>query len=508
MRKLTNNASTVLAVKLDALTGDGDPNGFLVPITLSTAFPLINFPNVDVSPSDYAYCTVQAVDGHYEIVKLVELDRDLGTGQIRRGQKAFPAGHPDAPPSTALAEFAAGSRFELRVTAGLFADVIQRDGDTLHGGVWAEPPTFPVASTTIITKHSTSIASGDPGRVPTLGDLVLGELCWNARTKKIWGEGVNESGSPARHELVSGLHWGGAAEPAAHFRTQGTFWYDAIDFHNTLMLWSGSAWVPCIDLTLIQTDIILPNNKALQAHGIGAEVASIFDLVKVNAANEGVVGDTDLAMLKLLATTVQVSPKLRIAAANSANGTWDFVAGIAGMPRLNILPNMSAGLDCMITLNTRNAAGTNRLFTFDERGQITQPNLVPTQDGDLVPLKYLTDYVGGVDLTNAGALLASGQITGPGATVGTQKGCTVARTGLGTYVITLPPASPLSNKDNATVLVTAIGGPGAGPKPGAVADIVVWVSSTTTIEVTTYTAGSQTDPADRAFSFLVIDRGA
>lgn len=81
-------------------------------------FPAINAP-------DFAYATLENVSGVWEIVKITTHTAGLDQFVIERAQED----------STAAA-FAAGSRFEIRLTAGSIESFIQRNDDTIDGGTY------------------------------------------------------------------------------------------------------------------------------------------------------------------------------------------------------------------------------------------------------------------------------------------------------------------------------------------------------------------------------------
>ena len=106
--KTTNNAYGTLA---------GDINNSVTTINLSSGQGA-KFPSL--SAGEYFYGTLIAVNNTIEIVKVTARSSDALT--VTRAQD-----------NTSASAFSTGDRFELRPTAALFNEFVQKTGDTIDG---------------------------------------------------------------------------------------------------------------------------------------------------------------------------------------------------------------------------------------------------------------------------------------------------------------------------------------------------------------------------------------
>jgi len=496
MRKISNNASTLTLNDIDAEAGAG-------PVTLTFAVDnsqgqLALFPDVDTIAADYAYCTLENVDGEVEICKLNSVNVVSGTVTVARGNGAFPAGHLDAPAAVGgMKAFPAGSRFECRPTAGLFNSFLQRDGDTIHGGIFGAPGLTPepAESVRIITRHTF-----DPNTAgPLAPNMLIGEFYFNAKTKKLIVGAVDAADALERWELVPGIYYG-SAEPEEYQKTVRTLWYQTTEevgaetfTRNTLKLWNGTAWVPVISFAHLTSDLILDNDKALQ--GRHSNGTTIYNLAKVNTVNEVLLGASGAALTRLLGAAVQVESPFRVKQNAAATSWWTLSASApAGSPRLIIQPTLPGLVAADMQFRTFESDGTVHDTYVLSTGLVRVSNLVPAAPGDLVPLAFLEDALAG--LTPTGGIVAAGNVSAGGAASGPLFGCTVSG-GAGVYTITLA-----NNATNPVLTATAV-----GTGNTQVADFCWSFAGPKTITVRTFTAGSQTDPVARAFSFHVVETG-
>lgn len=118
-RQFTNEASAVLA---------GTINSGSMTIGVATGFGAL-FPHP--SGAQYFIVAIQDTSGNYEYVAISSVSGDILTVAPISAQ--FPSGGRAQESTTAQAFTANLARVEVRSTAGLFADLYQKDGDTLTG---------------------------------------------------------------------------------------------------------------------------------------------------------------------------------------------------------------------------------------------------------------------------------------------------------------------------------------------------------------------------------------
>jgi len=505
MRKISNNASTITLDDIDAEAGSG-------PITLTFAVDnsqgqLLLFPDVDTIAADYAYCTLENTLGQVEICKLTSVNIIDTTVTVQRGSAAFPPGHLDAPSNgiapnpPGMLAFPAGSRFECRPTAGLFQGMLQRDGDTVHGGVFGDTPEEPeLGSSTIITKHSTA----DNNNGPAIGNIQIGELAFNAKTGKLYAGAVNAADAKVLLELVPGIYYG-SAEPEEYQKSRRTLWYQTTDGEgedvitvNTLKLWTGSAWVPVIHFGRISSNIVLDNDKALQ--GRLADDTTIYNLAKVNTLNEVQLGATAASLTQVLGQVVQISPRLRLKATTAGLGYWDLLAsGVSGTPRMTLAPVVGASVPAEFLLQTVNDSNLFNNFFFTRDGELRISNLVPTAPGDLVPLAYLESALASfvvAGIVAAGVVGVSGTTPELGGSLGVTG---VTRVSTGIFRITL--TNELSAVNNGVVHATVLSNNATSYGTSS------FVVSKTVVQVNVFFASGGAAPHDGSFQFSVIDCG-
>jgi hypothetical protein len=157
--RFTNNASATLAAGI--LSGDTS-------LTLG-AGQGSRFPSPAIG--QYAKCTLEDIAGNLEIVHMTARGGDVVT--VTRAQEG----------TLALA-FASGSRFELRITAGVAQEFLQRTADTMSGayncadGVFtggsfrdAETVNTPMRGDTGVATNQILVPPG--GGPPTIGGSVI-----------------------------------------------------------------------------------------------------------------------------------------------------------------------------------------------------------------------------------------------------------------------------------------------------------------------------------------------
>jgi hypothetical protein len=116
---LANNVATTLATDLTTEAGS-----IRVASGTGTRFPVI-------TAGQYYYATLISTDGRLEIVKVTGRTGDLLT--VTRAQE-----------STQAAQFYAGSKVELRITAQSVYDAIEDEVDEVRIFVGTSPPPNPV----------------------------------------------------------------------------------------------------------------------------------------------------------------------------------------------------------------------------------------------------------------------------------------------------------------------------------------------------------------------------
>jgi hypothetical protein len=118
-RQFTNEASAILA---------GNITGASTTIGVATGFGAL-FPSL--SGTEYAIVAVQDTAGNYEYVAITAIVGDNLT--VAPVSAQFPSGGRAQEGTTAQSFTANLARVELRATAELYADLYQKDGDTLTG---------------------------------------------------------------------------------------------------------------------------------------------------------------------------------------------------------------------------------------------------------------------------------------------------------------------------------------------------------------------------------------
>ena len=155
----TNNPSGTLAAGI----APGDTS-----VTLGSGqgslFPLL-------TGAQYSKATIEDVGGNIEVVHITARAGDVLT--VARAQEG-----------TVALDFASGSRFELRVTAGALAEFVQRTADTMNGvydatggvfsgGNWnaGEVVNSPIRGETGVTSNQLVVPAG--GGAPTIGGSII-----------------------------------------------------------------------------------------------------------------------------------------------------------------------------------------------------------------------------------------------------------------------------------------------------------------------------------------------
>jgi len=468
-RVYSNNASTTLINPLN--TSD------TIFIVSNVGDAVAKFPDL-TDPADFAIITVENVDGTFEIMKLTDVNSGTNQFTVVRGS-SFAVDDIDKTPSIA---FLAGARVELRTTAGAFADYLQRDGETIHGGVFGATPAAPAESQTIITKHSTGTVA------PILSDVEIGELAFNAKTRKLYAGGVDALNAKELVELIAATYVGIGVPD---YPTEGMLWWNPTD--NALRVYGNdAAWHFCIGESPVTEALKLLNNVALQ--GRNAADSAWKDLLKIDTADDIVIGASDIDFVRLVAAAAKIRAALNIYTdADNAKG-WDFLATMyLGAPFLNIKANAANGAAAIIA---KNGAGTELPFTFGNDGYLYLPHYFLPTNNLHVTSKYYVDTVANAipALTHAISVGASGAIFGTALGISS-----VTKGSNGLYTLNL--STPLSNVNNAVITATARN----NVTTGTTVVIAAYPTSVGAIDVRTRINStlSNTD-----FSLMVYDTGA
>lgn len=458
MRVFSNNATTLLdapIVDSDTILLVEDASPFSTPAAGTTV-----------------HLTLEDTGGNIEIVRLVSVNEGAFQLTVVRGDD-FDAEDPDKMPSLA---FAAGTRVELRMTAGGIERFVQRIGDTIDGGVDFTTPQAEVTAVQL-RRDNTALA------VPP--SLLEGELALDLRGRKLWaGVMVPGSGAAATVEILAqiAVQTTTPTEPSV-----GQLWFNYST--NVLSVYYGAAWIPVHVPTTALNWLLLANNVA--ARGNNAAVTDTFDLIKVAADDTITVGDRDAVSLFLNNNLVQLGSILRLVEFLNQTNYWSLVANTpGGAPNASLTPNQN---NSAFYLYTRAPGGAFNGFVFQADGTLFLPTTLTAghAGGVAAPKAYV----------DAKSPYAMGRVSAAGGEVGDGTDYTVAKGGTGIYNISL--AIALSSQDNMVVLVT----PNVvnGTYSGVSATAVPTSNSTFTVYIG---GGNVFAYADLDFDFVVFDSGA
>jgi len=468
-RVYSNNASTTLINPLN--TSD------TIFIVSNTGDAVAQFPDL-TDPADFAIITVENADGSFEIMKLTNVDSGTNQFTVVRGDTLAVD---DIDKTTSIA-FLAGARVELRTTAGAFSSYLQRDGETIHGGVFGATPAAPAESQTIVVKHSTGTVA------PILSDVEIGELAFNAKTRKLYVGGVDALNAKELVELLAGIYVGIGTPD---YPSEGMLWWNPTD--NALRVYGNdAAWHFCIGESPVTEALKLLNNIALQ--GRNAADSAWQDLIKINASDEVIAGDTDLTLFSIITAATRVKELLQLRTASDATKGWElFVAMYLGAPFAQLRASAANGA---LAIVSKNGAGTDLPFTFGNDGYIKLPHFFLPTDNLHVASKYYVDTkVAAVPaITHAVSVNAAGAIFGTALAV-----ASITKGAAGRYTINLSTA--LTSVNNAVITVT----PRNNATTGTVVAVAAYPTSVSTIDVFTRINGTL---SNSDFSLMVLDTGA
>lgn len=497
MRRFSNNASVLTTELIVGHSGAGPVTDVTFAVD-NSGDALDSFPDLS-TPGDYAYVTAQNADGLIEIMKLTAVDTLAGTLTVDRGNAAFPANHPDAPVSgdgitTGMLEFAVGSRIEVRATAGMIEGMLQRNDDTVHGGVWGATPSAPDSADTILIKYTTD-GTVDEADLTT---LQTGELAFNAKTRKLYAGAVDNSDNPEPVEIASQVYVQ-STEPAANRRTDGTFWFDTTPANMCLYVYNGGTKTLVINFARAVAALLLENDVALQSRN-AADSAS-KDLIKLSADDEAVLGHTGLTLLKVLADFFQIEPTLRIRSTNGTNGYWQINAtasGGAGL--LQDVPTTDTGVGAQRAIKVKSTGDVVRQFLFDMDGFLQLPVETPTADEHAASKGYVDAQVASVN----SSVFALANVDGTaGALIGTATNVASSSGSGGEYTINFDTAATSVNN---LVAVATVRSDSSTPAHSYTAQ-VEYVSASQII-VRVRVNGNNPALSAQSFSVIVYDTGA
>ena len=117
-QKYSNSASTVLASAISGITTS-------ILVNDGSGFPAVN----GADPEDFSICTLEDVNGLFEIVRVTDHAGGSNVFVVIRAQEDT-----GVVPGAEGNPYSASDRFELRLTAGAMNEFLQRTGDIVDGG--------------------------------------------------------------------------------------------------------------------------------------------------------------------------------------------------------------------------------------------------------------------------------------------------------------------------------------------------------------------------------------
>lgn len=434
-----------------------------------------------LGPEDYVICTIEGDDGVFEIIKVTDINLIGQTFTAVRGD-SFASDDPD---KTTSLSFSMGARVEIRATAGSFAGLLQKGGDTIYGGVYGDTPAAPAFVNRIITKHSTDTTpAGDA--VPTTDDLEMGEIAVNPKTGKVYVGSTTDLDVPYVREIVPGFFIG-TATPTGANATEGHLWFDTNATVMSLKMYANGSYRNAFGR-------ILPNATALRS--LLSNGTDVENLIKITNDDKVEVGFATTVLLSLLGTMVQLGPTLRLL--GTSGKLWDLVAGSGGNSSLALIPGAN---NQGLTITVKQSDGTSHDFVLKTNGNLTLP-VDPAVNSDAVNKGYVDGAISDAISQQPSVVvpIASGRFEADSDGVGTFVGCSGAYGGFAIYDVTL--SDPASSANNIAVIATI-----EGTSNASAGTVMYQVVDSDTIRFRTFEGGSADDIAQRAFSFVVYDRG-